>query len=129
MWGYNLIETITLISGAIGISTVVVHLYDLKVQTERENELLKLRLEIEEVYKGNTHTLELNTQAITTLAKSIDKLNSAVDLMQDKIVDLATEQSATKESVKSAPHSLDVAHTISRSSFCMILTSHPALVK
>lgn len=102
MWGYNLIEIITLISGAIGISTVVVHLYDLKVQTERENELLKLRLEIEEVYKGNTHTLELNTQAITTLAKSIDKLNSAVDLMQDKIVDLATEQSATKESVKSA---------------------------
>lgn len=107
---FTLAEIVSIILGCIGICSALIGIYDKRISVLRDNEILKLRLELESVYKDNRHTVEMNTDAINTLALSINKLNEAVDLMQEKMVNLTAEQSAVKESLKMAHKRITELH-------------------
>lgn len=107
---FTLAEILSLVIGCITICGTIIGAYDKRISVLRDNEILKLRLELESVYKDNRHTVEMNTDAINTLALSINKLNEAVDLMQEKMVNLTAEQSAVKESLKMAHKRITELH-------------------
>lgn len=124
MFGYTAVEFVTLIGGIFGISKIAVWLYDSKVRTEREKELMtlkaKLEMEQKEIEIRFTEQqsklfkeIALHTQAIesykqateqslNTLAVNVKQLTESVATVSDKVNALTTEHAATKESVKSA---------------------------